>query len=155
MTGRGFFAVGVYHPKTEANVGTLWRTAHLYGAAFVFTVGKRYHRQSSDTPKTPLHTPLFHYQDVEDLLDHLPWSAPLIGVELDARAIPLTEYRHRERSVYLLGAEDHGLPIDVLDACHDVIQIPCLEAQSMNVAVAGSLVIYDRFTQRQDAEVLS
>lgn len=141
---RGFWAIGVYHTKTEVNVGTLWRTAHLYGAAFVFTVGKRYQRQSSDTPKTPLHTPLFHYADVEDLLDHLPWSAPLVGIELDPRAVSLPDYEHRERSVYLLGAEDHGLPMDVLDACHDVVQVPSLLPRSMNVAVAGSLVAYDR-----------
>lgn len=147
MSTRGYFAIGVYRPKTETNVGTLWRTAHLYRAAFVFTIGERYRRQSSDTPKTPLHTPLFHYRDVEDLLDHLPWSAPLVGVELDPRAVPLTDYTHRERSVYLLGAEDHGLPMDVLDACHDVIQIPSLMPQSMNVAVAGSLAIYDRFAK--------
>ena len=144
---RGYFAVGVYHTKTETNVGTLWRTASLYGAAFVFTIGRRYARQSSDTPKTPLHTPLFHFADVGDLLDHLPWSAPLVGVELDPRAVPLPEYRHRERAVYLLGAEDHGLPPDVLDACHDVVQIPSLVPRSMNVAVAGSLVIYDRHTR--------
>ena len=144
MNGRGFFAVGVYRPKTEANVGTLWRTAHLYGAAFVFTVGRRYQRQSSDTPKTPLHTPLFHFADINDLGEHLPWSAPLVGVELDSRSVSLPSYEHRLRSVYLLGAEDHGLPPDVLDACHDVIQIPSLAPQSMNVAVAGSVVLYDR-----------
>jgi tRNA G18 (ribose-2'-O)-methylase SpoU len=145
---RGYFGVGVYHPKTEANVGSLWRTAHLFGAALIFTVGARYRRQASDTPKTPLTTPLFHFRDIEDVLDHLPWSAPLVGVELDPRAVPLTEYTHRHRALYLLGAEDHGLPDDVLDACHDVVQIPSLRPQSMNVAVAGSLVIYDRHTAR-------
>lgn len=144
---RGYFAVGVYRPKTEANIGTLWRTAHLYGAGFVFTVGERYRRQSSDTPKTPLHTPLFHFRDMADLHEHLPWSAPLVGVELDPRAVPLTDYRHRERAVYLLGAEDNGLPVDVLDACHDVVQVPSLKPQSLNVAVAGSLVIYDRYAK--------
>jgi tRNA G18 (ribose-2'-O)-methylase SpoU len=144
MSARGFWAIGVYHTKTEANVGTLWRTAHLYGAAFVFTVGRRYQRQSSDTPKTPLHTPLLHFADVADLVEHLPWSTPLVGVELDPRAVALPEYEHRERAVYLLGAEDHDLPMDVLDACHDVVQIPSLMPQSMNVAVAGSLIVYDR-----------
>lgn len=147
MSARGFFAVGVWHPKTEVNVGTLWRSAHLYGAAFVFTVGRRYRPQAADTPKTPLHTPLFHFRDVEDVLDHLPYSAPLVGIELDPRAVPLPDYRHRDRAVYLLGAEDHGLPADVLDACHDVIQIPSLLPQSMNVSAAGTLVMYDRHVQ--------
>lgn len=144
---RGYFGVGVYHPKTEANIGSLWRTAHLYGAAFVFTVGRRYQTQASDTPKTPRHTPMFHFADIADLVEHLPWSAPLVGVELDDRSQPLTSYEHRERAVYLLGAEDYGLSPAVLSMCHDVVQIPSVAAQSMNVAVAGSLVIYDRFAK--------
>lgn len=141
---RGFFAVGIYRTKTEANVGTLWRSAHLYGAAFVFTVGKRYQRQSSDTPKTPLHTPLFHFDTIGDLRAHLPHSAPLIGVELDPRAKLLSGYAHPERAVYLLGAEDQGLPPSVVDLCHDVVEIPSVRPQSMNVAAAGSVLLYDR-----------
>jgi tRNA G18 (ribose-2'-O)-methylase SpoU len=46
-----------------------------------------------------------------------------------------------------MGAEDYGLSPRVLSLCHDVVQIPSVEAQSMNVAVAGSLVIYDRFAK--------
>jgi tRNA G18 (ribose-2'-O)-methylase SpoU len=141
---RGYFAVGIYHPKTPHNVGTLWRSASLYGAAFVFTVGSRYRRQSSDTPTTPRHKPLFHFDDIGDLHRHLPWSCPLVGVELDPRAAMLGEYEHRERAVYLLGAEDQGLPVDVLDQCHDVVQIESPVPWSMNVATAGTVLMYDR-----------
>lgn len=141
---RGYFAVGVYHPKTEANIGSLYRTAHLYGAAFVFTVGHRYQRQATDTPKTPLHTPLFHFATVDDLVEHLPHGAPLVGIELDPRGRSLPDYDHPDRAVYLLGAEDRGLPQHVIDQCHSIVEIPSVEPQSMNVAVAGSIVIYDR-----------
>lgn len=146
---RGYFAVGIHQTKCEANVGTLWRTASLYGAAFVFTVGRRYERQSSDTPKTPRHTPLFHFETADALIEHLPWSCPLIGVELDARAKMLSGHSNDwERCAYLLGAEDHGLPRPVLARCHSVLQIDCPAAASMNVAVAGSIVLYDRFVKR-------
>ena len=141
---RGFFAIGVYHSKTEANIGTLMRSAYLYQAAFVFTVGHRYRTQASDTPKTALHIPLFHFDSIEDLVDHLPHSTPLIGVELDPRGKQLPEYKHPERATYLLGAEDRGLPQHVIDRCHSLIEIPTPEPQSMNVATAGSIVIYDR-----------
>jgi hypothetical protein len=86
MSARGYFAIGVYHPKTEVNVGSLYRTANLYGAAFVFTVGLRYQRRAADTMNTPQHKPLFHFEDLSDLIKHLPFSAPLVGVELDPRA---------------------------------------------------------------------
>lgn len=149
---RGYFGIGIYHGKAEVNTGSLWRTASLYDAAFIFTIGRRYQMQASDTPKTRLHTPLFHYDSIDEFKAHLPWGAPLVGVELDPRAVPLPEFKHPERAVYLLGAEDHGLPPHVIDQCHHLVTIPSIQPQSMNVAVAGSLMIYDRFT-KQNARV--
>lgn len=145
---RGFFAVGIFHNKTPQNIGTLWRSAHMYDAAFVFTVGARYTRQASDTPKTPRHKPLFHFRDLDDLIDHLPVACPLVGIELDPRATMLGEYVHPERACYLLGAEDHGLSVDARDRCHDLVQIEGPKPQSLNVAVAGSLVMHHRWMSR-------
>ena len=146
---RGYFAVGVYRPKTEANIGTLWRTATLYGASLMFTVGHRYVRQASDTPKSWRHTPLMHFEDIDDLIAHLPYSAPLIGVELDDRAVMLGRFTHPERAVYLLGAEDDGIPPNVLARCHHVVQIESAEPQSMNVATAGAVIAYHRHMTRE------
>lgn len=144
---RGFFAVGIASSKRPINVGTLWRTASLYDAAFVFTVGRRWEGEASDTMNTRRHTPMFHFADVADLVAHLPHGTPLVGVELDPRAVTLADYDHRIRACYLLGAEDHGLTNEQSDACHDLVQIESVRPYSMNVAVAGSLVIYDRFTK--------
>jgi tRNA G18 (ribose-2'-O)-methylase SpoU len=141
---RGFAAIGVWHPKSSANIGTLWRSAHLFDAAIIFTVGARYHKQASDTTNASRHLPLLHFRDVDDLVDHLPHSCPLVGIELDPCARSLIGYGHPERAAYLLGAEDHGLPQPVIARCHSVIQIPSVRDESMNVAVAGSLVLYDR-----------
>jgi tRNA(Leu) C34 or U34 (ribose-2'-O)-methylase TrmL len=44
-----YFEIGIYHPKTRNNVGTLWRSAYQLGASGLFTIGRRYERQSSDT----------------------------------------------------------------------------------------------------------
>lgn len=145
---RGFFAIGIFHNKTPQNIGTLWRSAQLYDAAFVFTVGARYEKQSTDTPRTPAHTPLFHFADMDDLIAHLPWSTPLVGIEMDPRARMLGEYVHHERACYVLGAEDHGLTPDAADRCHDLVQIEGPKPQSHNVAVAGSLVLHHRWMSR-------
>ena len=146
---RGYFGVAIYRPKHDVNVGTLWRSAFLYDAAFVATVGRRYERQASDTAGTTNHIPLVHYSDIEDLVAHLPFSCPLVGVELDERAVPLPEFSHPERAVYLLGAEDHGLPPSVMARCHRVVQIPGARDWSMNVSAAGSIVMYDRFAKAE------
>jgi tRNA G18 (ribose-2'-O)-methylase SpoU len=143
---RGFFAIGICHNRTPANLGTLWRSAQMYDAAFIFTVGARYRQQASDTPKTPRHKPLFHFADLADLIDHLPHSTPLVGIELDPRATMLGEFVHPERACYLLGAEDHGLTVEQRDACHQLVQIEGPKPQSLNVSVAGSLVMHHRWT---------
>lgn len=151
---RGFFGTAIWHPKHETNVGGLWRSAAAFGAAFTATVGARYDRmQASDTSKTRQHTPLFHFSSLDDLLVHLPHSCPLVGVELDPRAELLHEFTHPERALYLLGAEDHGLPPAVTDRCHLLVQVPSVVSWSLNVATAGSLVFYDRHVKARDRAV--
>lgn len=148
---RGYFAIGIEHTKTEVNVGTLLRSATVFGAAFVFTVGRRYRHQPGDTVKTPRHTPLFNFSTVDDLVEHLPDGCPLVGVELDARSVPLSRFYHPPAACYLLGAEDHGLTEAARSRAHHLVELPgnyCL-----NVSVAGSIVLYDRVTKA--AELVS
>ncbi|WP_280412587.1 RNA methyltransferase [Nocardia asiatica] len=152
VVSAGYCGVAVWHPKHEVNVGTLWRSAHTYGAAFLATVGRRYTQQASDTCKAPNAIPLHHYGDIDDLIAHLPSSCPLVGVELDDRAETLTTFQHPDRALYLLGAEDHGIPPAVLDRCHYVIQIPSPAAWSLNVSVAGSLILHDRYIKSSRTE---
>lgn len=139
---RGYFGIGVENGKTRANIGTLLRSAHGLGAAFVFTAGERYKHQSSDTVKTWRHIPFWSFDDVGDFL--LPQGCKLIGVELIDGVVSLPDFKHPQRAVYLLGAEDTGLSVKALSLCHAVIQIP---APSLNVAVAGSIVMYDRIVK--------
>lgn len=152
---RGYFAIGIVNNKTYANIGTLWRSASMYDAAFVFTVGARYNYQSSDTAKTPNNIPLFHFDSMEELKKHLPYSCPLIGIELDPRAKMLSGYAHPPRGCYLLGAEDHGLTADQRDMCHDLVQIEGPKPHSLNVAVAGSLVMHNRWLMNDRSRLSS
>lgn len=147
MNNRGFYGIGIYHPKHLCNQGTLWRSALCFGAAFVFTVGKRFRDQASDTTRSYRHIPMLHFLTLEDLVSHLPHSCPLVGVELDGAATPLDRYVHPERACYLLGAEDRGLPPEVMGKCVSLIQIDGLR-HCLNVSTAGSLVMYDRMIQK-------
>ena len=146
MGHRGYFGIGVYCPKTEQNVGTLWRSATLYGADFIFTVGRRYEKQASDTMQAWRHIPLWNFVDFADLNDHLPCACPIVCVEQYVNAHDLRGFVHPERAAYLLGAEDSGIPESILDGRY-VVQIPSLLPQCANVAVAGSIVLYDRFVK--------
>lgn len=141
---RGYFGIGVYHPKTEENIGTLWRSAWLFGASYIFTIGRRYSKQASDTIKAYKQIPLWNFQTFEEFNAQLPYTARIVCVELDEKAKALNISWHPEQAVYLLGAEDYGIPKHILEG-RQTIQIPTLRPQSMNVAVAGSIVMYDRY----------
>lgn len=141
----GYYAIGVFNPKTEHNIGTLWRSAYVLGAAYIFTVGKRYKKQTSDVTKTWARIPYFHYDTLDDLLNNIPYDCQLIGIELTENAGWLHEMEHPKRAIYLLGSEDQGLPESVLDRCRQVIRLP--GNSSLNVAVTGSIVLHDRVTK--------
>lgn len=149
--GSGYFGVAVYHPKAEVNIGTLFRSAWIFGAAFLATIGQRYGKQRSDTLKAPLRIPLLHYLTFDDFKNHLPWACPLVGVELAPSSALLNDFTHPERCVYLLGAEDHGLPPVVLGQCHRVVRM--VGRHCLNVAVAGSIVMHDRVVKRGEVLV--
>lgn len=145
---RGYFGIGIVGSKSPLNVGTLWRSARILDAGFIFTAGKRYPHQASDTIKAYKHVPMFEFQDGFDLLDHMPKDCIPVAVEIAPRSRMLPGYSHPERACYILGAEDTGIPPTVLQRCRDVIQLPgefCL-----NVAVAGSIVMYDRHAKGED-----
>lgn len=139
---RGYFGIGIYQGKTVHNLGTLWRSAHIFGASFIFTIGKRYKKQASDTLKSWKHIPLYNYETFECFYKKMPYDCKLIGIELTEDAINIKEFTHPERCIYLLGAEDHGLPEKVLNKCHSKIILP--GKYCMNVSVAGSIVLYER-----------
>lgn len=140
---RGYFGIGIYHTKTPVNIGTLWRSATNLGAAFVFTIGRRYKHQSSDTTKTPKHRPLFHYEDFADFQQHRPSDCQLVCIENNGSRCMLPDFVHPERAIYLLGAEDHGIPAEILERAQAVVEIPC-DIGCFNVAAAGAIALYDR-----------
>ncbi len=137
---RGYCAIGVYHPKTETNIGTLIRTAHCFSADFVFTIGRRYKPQSSAI-KHDRHIPIIHYLTLDDWKKSMPANAQLIAIEISDQSKNLMTFKHPERAIYLLGAEDFGIPPKLLSGI-TIVQIPSLYC--LNVASAGSIVLYDR-----------
>ncbi len=138
----GFYGIGIHHASHNANIGTLWRSAYILGAAFLFTVGRPYRQQKGDVTHAWSKIPLYHYDTVDDLKRHLPYGTRLIGIEMSEYATAIAPYNHPERAIYLLGNEQSGLPQPTLDACHELIQLP--GEFSLNVSVAGSIVLYDR-----------
>ncbi len=140
--GEGYYAMGIFRGKTTHNLGTLWRSAYILGASYIFTVENKYKKQSSDVVRAWSRIPLFHYDSFDELLKNIPHDCRLIGVEIDERAEFLHEFQHPKRAIYLLGAEDTGLPEFVREKCHFLIKLP--GNSSLNVGVTGGIVMHDR-----------
>jgi len=137
-----FFGVGIQNGKTPENLGVLWRTAQNLGASFIFTIGNRYKKQSCDTHHAVKSIPYYHYDTFDQFYTNLPKGARIVGVELTEDAEQLETFNHPRRCVYLLGAEDHGLTNQAIQKSHFLVKFN--STRSLNVAVAGSIVMYDR-----------
>jgi tRNA G18 (ribose-2'-O)-methylase SpoU len=145
MRNKGYFGIGCYAMKNVINYGTLFRTAQIFGADFIFVIGCRFKRQPSDTMKSWKHLPSYDYTDFDDFNSHRPIDCPLICIELDSQAVDLNTFVHPKSACYLLGAEDHGLPATILKKAQSIVKLP--GERSLNVSVAGSIVLYDRITK--------
>jgi tRNA G18 (ribose-2'-O)-methylase SpoU len=140
---KGYFGIGAEGVSKAMNVGALFRTAHAFGASFVFTVRAQYNRREgahSDTSDTPLSVPTHHFKDLQDF--RLPLGCRLVGVEICDDAIELPSFRHPRQAAYVLGAEREGLSAELQSRCDYVVRIP--SRFSVNLGVAGALVMYDR-----------
>lgn len=145
MKNNGYFGIGCLNMKTAMNYGTLFRTAQILNADFIYLVGCRFEHQASDTMKSWRHIPTFVYQDFKDFNEHRPHDCKLIGIELIKTATPIAEFKHPKQACYLLGSEDNGLSKEAIEHCQEIIYLP--GERSLNVSVAGSIVLYDRISK--------
>jgi len=129
----------------EANLGTHLRTCDAVGACMAVPETDHYRQALKKGDTLPVR-PCIHWVDAK-----IDWvarervrGAKLIGVELDEDSISLRDVRPAtRRSVILLGHERSGLPPEVWPYLDEVVQIPMVGVgRSLNVAVAGSLVLY-------------
>ena len=140
---RGFCAIGLVQPKTEANVGGVLRAAFCFGAAFVAVQGMRYRRSPTDTPKFPLHRPLFHGEDVLSLCPH---DCEPVAVDIVDGAQPLDAFKHTPRAFYIFGPEDGTLGKAITSRCSRAIVIPT--RMCLNLAASVNVVLYDRVAKQ-------
>lgn len=143
---RGYFGIGAEGTSKSANVGALLRTAHAFGAAFCFTVGAGFDAREgrkADTSATETHVPFWRFDGAEAI--SLPQRCVLVGIELSEEASLLPSFRHPLNAAYVLGPERSSLSPAVLARCKHVVRIPT--RFSLNLAVAGALVLYDRLLQ--------
>jgi hypothetical protein len=82
---RGYFGIDAEGISKPMNLGNLIRSAHAFGASFVFLIDADYTARSalSDTSQAERQMPLYRFDAVEEMV--LPKGSVLIGDELTKR----------------------------------------------------------------------
>ena len=132
----------------QANLGTLLRTCDAVGACIAVPDTAHYREALArgDTLGPGRHPCIHWVRTSKDrwIDEQRADGWRIVAVELAEGAVALPRLEPaRERTVVLLGHEWHGVPEEQVDAADACVEIPMLGAgASLNVAVAGSLVLY-------------
>ena len=140
---RGYFGIGAEDINKAMNVAALMRTAHAFGASFVFSIGRVHagHQWGRvDTSDATGSLPYYEFGEPGAVM--LPKGCELVGIEITDDAIPLPSFHHPRRAAYVLGRERGSLSDELLARCDHVVKIP--SRFSVNLAIAGAMVMYDR-----------
>jgi hypothetical protein len=101
---RGYFGIGAESISKPMNLGNPIRSAHAFGASFIFLVDAHYTARSalSDTSQAEKQLPLYRS------MRSTTWccrTVALIGVELLDEASQLPSFRHPLNAAYVFGPE--------------------------------------------------
>ena len=133
-------------PLHGANLGTLLRTCDAVGACLAVPklswVPEALAR--GNTLRRPACVHWTPYDGPGWLAQQRESGSALVGVELVEEAVALADLpAARRRTVVVLGHEQTGIPPEALDMIDTYVEIPMVgTGGSLNVAVAGSLVLY-------------
>ena len=129
-----------------ANLGTLLRTCDAVGACMA--VPRLPWVPEALARGNTLRRPACVHWTGRDvcwwLADQRQAGSRILGVELADEAIRLADLpAARQRTVAVLGHEQSGIPAEALDLLDAAVEIPMIgTGASLNVSVAGSLVLY-------------
>jgi TrmH family RNA methyltransferase len=134
--------LALWHVTDPGNVGTLIRTADAFGAFVALSSGCADPISSKalrGSAGAIFRVPLLDFEDAPS-----PWVALVAE-----GGQPLNEVELGQQVTFVLGAERAGLPAEVLERCHVSASIPMAEgAESLNVAVAGAIALYEHRASR-------
>jgi RNA methyltransferase, TrmH family len=129
--------LALWQVADPGNIGTLIRAADAFGGSVALSEGsadptsaKALRASAGAVFRVPL-------GELDD-----PGGQRVALVADEGR--PLAELELGERTTFVLGAEREGLPREVVERCEAVASIPIEAAsESLNVAVAGAIALYE------------
>jgi RNA methyltransferase, TrmH family len=146
-------AVGLQDP---GNLGTLVRSAEAFGASGVLTtpgtVSAWNQKALRASVGSVFRVPVVAVaaSDIEGLKERGVRLIAGVGVE-DAGVIAAQEMDFATGCAVMIGNEGAGLAVEWMELCDARVTIPCPgPVESLNAAVAGSLLLYEASRQRRE-----
>lgn len=138
------------------NLGTILRTSDAAGGAGVILIDQSTDPFDPSAVRASMGA-IFSQRLVKTSgLQFLEWKHStgcfMVGTS-DAAAQDYHAMRYPDPLVVLMGSERQGLSQDLLRACDAVVSIPMLgKSDSLNLAVATAVILYETLNQRRDRE---
>lgn len=138
------------------NVGAFFRTLEAAGGAHLYLAGISATPPHPKLSKTALGAEqAVKWSAVPDVAGQIARlqarHVTVAAIETTASAVDLYEWRPRFPVCLVFGNEVEGLAPNVVEACDVRVRIPMLgRKQSLNVATAGGIVIYELLRQYRE-----
>lgn len=141
--------IGLVNPKTPVNVAGIMRASGCYQVNQVLYTGKRYEyaamhetQYEVDKQQASKTIPLI---GVDDLLAQVDEDTQIVCVDLVEGAIPLPNFVHPDKAIYIFGPEDGTIPQAIIDKADSVVYVPTVGC--MNLAASVNVLLYDRLAK--------
>ena len=137
------------------NIGSLARSAYFFGAHALIISGNASGRLNEDAVKASagalLKIPVCRTQSVFNLVSELQSSGIMVyAAAITSDALSPSDTDFRSPAAILLGSEDKGLNPKLYGVVDEVVAIPAANPfDSLNVSVAGSILLYEAQKQRK------
>ncbi len=131
-----WFGIVLVKPKIIENYGQICRLAVNYNAKILIVIQPQFKikRHKTDTYNAIKHLPILITNDFPQIL-----NVPYIYVDFSENSIPLYEFEHPKRALYVFGGEDQTL---ITPKNRRTVYIPTTGC--LNLAMAVNTILYDR-----------
>jgi len=151
----------LHNIRSTHNVGSIFRTAEGFGVNKIILSGytpyptvphdKRLphirEKLTNQIHKTALGAEQmvpFEYIEQPNLLALKQAGYHIVALEQSPNSTVLRDYNAPEKLVLVLGEEVHGIPVETLNQCDDILEIPMHgKKESFNVSVAAAIALYE------------
>ena len=135
------------------NFGSIARSAECAGVDAIVIPHKHSAKISSDAIKTSAgalyNIPVCKVVNMRKLVKNLKFKGFMVAAATEKADKNYTEVDLTQPTAFIMGSEDKGIRDELMELVSEKISIPILgQIESLNVAVAASLMVYELVRQR-------